>query len=116
MRLDAECRAFVSESLPPILRSWDPRELNKVAAPELIASMTPGKLRDLFEAFDRHLGTFESLGEWEGQARMNVTTQQGKVVVGRYETTARFARGPGRVTVEAVKRDEGWRIVYFWIK
>ncbi len=115
MRLDGENRAFLAEVVPPILESWDPQKLTQVASPELIASAPPEKVSEMFNVFRSRLGAFQSLGEFQGRAEMNATTQHGAMTMGQYQAAAQFTRGPGQVIVHTVKRDGAWRILYFRI-
>jgi hypothetical protein len=83
------------------------------AAPELLQSAPPEKLADFVRFVERRLGPLKTVGPIQkGQWQAFIGTAGPAVFTWQY-SDCQFERGPGRITMQLVKRSGGWRVVTF---
>jgi hypothetical protein len=113
--LDEEGKRYVDEAVPLIVTDWDQQALQTRISSEFKAVLKPGDLEGWFTVY-RKLGKLKRYVGSRGDANVSVTTQQGKVITGRYLVQAEFETGPAEIAVTLVKREGQWQIMGFRVK
>ncbi len=113
--LDASSKAYVEANVPPIISTWSKDELLKRSSPHLIKIINenPGQLEQLFQNLAK-LGAMQTLGDFNGEANISITAQNGKVITASYMTTAKFENGDGQIAVRLIQSPSGqWQFLLF---
>ena len=110
--LDKESMAYVDEVTPIILTDLNKDTLFQYASDQLISSAPDEEMDRVFNWF-KQLGEFEKYNGSTGQAKMSVTTGNGKQISGYYEAKADFSTGPATIKVTTVKIGNEWKIAGF---
>ena len=112
--LDKESMAYVDEVTPIILADLSKETLFQYASDQLKSSAPDEEMDRIFNWF-KQLGELEQYNGSTGQAKMSMTTGEGKVISGYYEAKADFSTGPATVKVTTVKIGVEWKIAGFHI-
>jgi len=110
--LDKESMAYVDEVTPIILADLNKETLFQYASDQLKSSAPDEDMDKIFTWF-KQLGEFEKYNGSKGQAKMSVTTGNGKQISGYYEAIADFSTGPATIKVTTVKIGDDWKISGF---
>jgi hypothetical protein len=110
--LDKESKAYVDEVTPKILANLNKEALFLYASDELKNSASQEDFEKIFNWFGK-LGKFVEYKESKGQARISVTTQNGKQITAYYEAQTEFETGPATIKVTAIKKADDWQIIGF---
>ncbi len=113
-RLDNESRAYADSAVRPVVEHWNAQALKDRAAPALLANLTPERLSNIFQWLST-LGALTSVEPCTGQARIDVSTGNGRVVSGKYTCKAQFQSGEAVISLVLVKNDGEWRIAGFHV-
>jgi hypothetical protein len=109
----SEGSEFATATIRLVAQPWNPEALVSRAAPELLQVTPADKLNDFVRFVARRLGPLESLGPVQnGQWRvfMGIT---GPAVYSWHFSDCQFERGPGRITMQLVKRGGAWQVLTF---
>ena len=115
LELDAECKAYVDSVVPAIAESWSVDTVMREASRELEQSAPRQSVARLFQSCSERLGKLTAYDGAVGEVNVSITTQQGKVVTGRYTAAAQFEKDEATFEVRTVKRNGQWRILYFGV-
>lgn len=114
-RASTEGAAFARETIVLVSQPWNAEALVSRAAPELLQTTSREKLVDFVAFISRRLGPLRAAGPMQnGQWRVYVGTK-GPAVFTSHFSDCEFERGPGRVTVQLVRRGDTWQVLSFHI-
>ena len=113
--LDEEARAYADKAVRPVINHWDPQALQDQASPSLLATVKPGQFASMFQFFQDKLGTSTSIEPCKGQARVNISTGNGRVITGAYACKAHFLKADAAVQLVLLKNRGEWRIAGFHV-
>jgi hypothetical protein len=111
--LDAESKAYVETSFKAIASKWDQQELLDRASPELLASIKPDALTQVFDKFSQYGALVEYEGA-TGAANVSYFNGVSKISAG-YQGKAKFENGEATFNVLLVKLSGKWLIKGFHI-
>ena len=112
--LDNVSKAYVDIVTPIILADLNKETLFRYASDQLNSSAKAEEMNRIFDWFKK-LGRFEKYNGSTGQAKMSLTTGEGKQSSGYYEAKADFSSGPATIKVTTVKIKGAWKIAGFRI-
>lgn len=112
---DASSKAYVDQSVPPIVSTWSVFELLDRASPELKASGTKEQLEQLFKKLSE-LGKLKEYQGSKGESLMSITPQNGKQITAKYKAMALFENGEAEIIIQLIKHDGNWQIINFHVK
>lgn len=112
--LDESSKEYVEANVPPIVSTWSKEELLKRSSPELlqVLNQKPGEIDQIFLKLSR-LGILNSFGDVKGEAKLDYTTNKGKVITASYVATAKFEHGEGQITVFLIQQSGQWQFLSF---
>ncbi len=109
-------QAYVDRVLPVALADWDSDRFFEETAPEFQQVTSPENLDSLFEICADRLGTMKRYRGAQGNAKVWFPRRpDGESARGFYTAVVDFEKDVARVQVEIVKRDDAWKIVYFFV-
>ena len=112
-RARAEGSQFAASSIDAVARPWRSEDLLNRAAPELLEVMPKEKLESFVGFVARRLGSVKKCGAVQnGQWRVFVGAKGPAVFTWHY-ADCEFDRGPGRLTLQLVRRRGDWKILTF---
>jgi hypothetical protein len=98
-----------------VARTWNAEALVSRAAPELLQATPPEKLAEFIGFVGRRLVPLRNAGPVQkGQWRVFMGTA-GPAVFAWQFSDCQFEHGPGRITLQLVKRHDGWRVLTFYV-
>jgi hypothetical protein len=112
--LDKESKAYADSAIPPIVTTWNGKELLDRASPEFKKAVTPEQLDRLFR-WVSSLGGLQKCEPTQGQALMSATTQSGKMISAQYTAKATFQKGEGTIKLGLIKHGDQWQILNFYV-
>lgn len=112
--LDKESKTYADAAIPAIASGWSERDLLARASPEFNQAVTQQKLDQLFRWF-ASLGRLQKCEPAQGQARISVTPQTGKVISGYYTAKATFEKGDATIRLGLIKHGDQWQIGGFYV-
>ncbi len=112
--LDAQSKAYVDRAVPAIVGHWNPQLLLARASPQLRASIRPGAMVGLFQAFSR-LGPMVAYQGATGGANIATSFGAGSSISAVYIAHASFAAGTATIRIALVKQDGHWEISGFFV-
>ncbi len=104
--------AYVDTNVPEIVKDWNPGELMKRAAPELLNATSRQQLAEMFRSLSVRLGSLKEYRGSTGDVRMT-DSPGGKVVTGTYRASAVFEKGPAEILCRMVYQVRTWKIQDF---
>jgi hypothetical protein len=109
----ADGSEFAASTIRAVAQPWSADALASRAAPELLQGTPVDKLKEFIGFVARRLGPLKSPGtvqngEW--RVFMAVT---GPAVYTWHFSDCQFERGPGRITMQLVKRRGAWQVLTF---
>jgi hypothetical protein len=112
-RAASEGATFAAETIEAVAQPWSADALVSRAAPELLQNAPAEKLPDFIRFVGRRLGPLKTAGPIQkGEWRVFMGTA-GPAVFAWQFSDCQFERGPARITMQLVKRYDGWRVVTF---
>jgi hypothetical protein len=112
-RAVVEGAEFAAETITSVASNWEPEPLIERAAPDFLESTPPEKLRQAISFFGGRLGPLKSSGATEnGQWRVAMRLTGLEIYTSHY-MDCEFEHGPGRVTIQLVKRGGKWEVLGF---
>lgn len=111
-KLDASSKAYADKAVSAIASTWSEDELIARESPQFKKAASREELDQLFKKF-RELGPLQSSEEIRGDAKVNFTTTDGKVVTAVYVEKATFQNGKAEITITLIQNDGLWQILGF---
>ncbi|UCG33009.1 MAG: hypothetical protein JSU68_15270 [Phycisphaerales bacterium] len=109
-RLRQSGRQYVDVSIPAIMSTWDPDELDHRASPELRLAMPRDEVTAMFAALHERLGPMETYEGCDGEVTLSYTLDEGKAARGTYEAAAKCAKGTLKIQVDLIYVNNNWLI------
>lgn len=112
--LDESSKEYVETNVPPIISTWSKEEFLKRSSPQLLQALNqkPEVIDQLFNKLSR-LGSMKSFGDIKGEARLDYTTNNGKVITASYVAKAKFEHGEGQIAVRLIRQSGNWQFLRF---
>lgn len=108
--LDSESKAFANSAVLAIATKWNTKALLVRSTPELRGSVSPDRLKRVFDNL-RRLGHLVRYLGAKGQARMSYHIGSGGMISAYYVARAKFEDGSARLQMRLVKRNGRWLIL-----
>lgn len=102
---------FTRQALESILRTWDIRALDRVAAPDLYKATSRNAVAAIFKQNSKTLGSLKSLSLKLDGEEARVSTDGTSELWRRYLVDARFVKDRRTFKVRIRKRNGAWLIV-----
>jgi hypothetical protein len=112
--MDKESKAYVDDAIVKIVSSWSKEELRSRASPEFLKTAQPQDLEKLFAVFSK-LGKMKEYKGSHGNANINFTTKQGKVIIAQYLAEIEFEKDSAKALLLIEKKNDRWVIHRFEI-
>lgn len=113
--LNRDAVAYVETNIPAVVASWNPDELTKRAAPELLTPLLRGELPKLFAWF-ASLGKLKKLDKPIGRVYTGFSVgSHTNGTWGEYAVHADFEVGPAQITIILTRVGESWKIMGFHV-
>jgi hypothetical protein len=74
------------------------------------AISVPNHIREQFKRLFRQLGKLQAYNGAKGDAKLSVTTQNGKVISAAYFASADFDTGPAEIKISLIKHRDQWQL------
>ena len=111
LRASAEGSTFAASTVSALGRNWNPESLIQRASPEMLMAMPPEKLRSFVQFVGGRLGLLKDCQDVQnGPWQVFVGTNGVSVFTSHY-CDCRFERGPGRVSIQLVRRSGIWKLM-----
>ena len=104
---------FATQTIASVGSAWDANLLLERAAPELLESTPPEKVRQFLSFVATRLGPLVSAGEVQNGQWRFFTGARGFSVFTWHFSDCEFERGQARITVQLVKRAGQWQVSSF---
>ena len=104
---------FAAQTIASVGSGWDANLLLEIAAPELLESTPPEKVRQFLSFVATRLGPLVSAGEVQNGQWRFFTGTTGFSVFTWHFSDCEFERGEARITVHLVKRAGKWQVSSF---
>jgi len=112
-RLDAEAKAYVEQTLPRVIGSWNVEELRHEASPELLRG-AGDKLATLYQTFGERLGPLKTVEAVKGSSFIRFWVFPWSLTItGNFVADVLFEKAPARVSVRTIRRNGRWQ--YLWL-
>lgn len=109
----SEGSEFAASTIRAVADPWNPDALVSRAAPEFLQVTPADKLDEFIRFIARRLGPLKGPGPiQDGQWQVFMGTT-GPVVYTSHFSDCHFERGPGRISMQLVKRGGAWQVVTF---
>jgi hypothetical protein len=126
IHLGPESKAFVDETVPKIVKSWDVQDLVDLASPDLLEAISRDEMDKVFEASAKRLGRLRTYtGSWQESADIRLFDPRQSHATFLYMTEAVFERGGATIGIQVKKRyglrallgrDTDWRVTSFTVR
>jgi len=126
IHLGPESKAFVDETVPKIVKSWDVQDLVDLASPDLLEAISRHEIDKVFEASAKRLGRLKTYtGSWQETADIKLFDPRQSHATFLYMTEAVFERGGATIGIQVKKRygirallgrDTDWRVTGFTVR
>jgi hypothetical protein len=111
-----DAQAYVDRVLPAAFAEWDSDLFFEETTPEFKNVTSSEKLDSLFEICADRLGKMKRYRGAQGNTTVWFPRRpDGETARGFYTAVVDFEKDVARVQVEVVKRDDAWKIVYFFV-
>lgn len=107
--LDAETKAWVDETIPPIIATWDSELLRQHSSKEALETVPPEVFDSLMETFSDKFGNMDEYLGSEGEGGININNFE-KNIGARYTIKARYGEQIVRMYLVGVKEEGAWKI------
>jgi len=110
-----EGKAYLRTTLPLIMHTWDIKEFDKYAAPELYKTSPRKRVEWFLNLSRRDLGPLRdySVKNWMWNA--GIWTGTGPGLVETYVLSARFEKASGTIRTQIMKRNNAWQITTLFV-
>jgi hypothetical protein len=112
-RAQEEGSRFAAETIATVGSGWDANLLLERAAPDLLESTPPEKVRKFLSFVGTRLGPLVSAGEVQNGPWRFFTGARGFSLFTWHFSDCQFERGKARITVQLVKRAGKWQVSSF---
>ena len=112
--LDKSSKEYVDQAIPAVVTTWSKVELTKRESKAFQRVATDEQITKLFTLFHR-LGALKTYDGCKGEATINYTPKEGKVITAAYLGHATFENGEAEIKVGLIQEDGGWKIQSFHV-
>ncbi len=114
-RLNEDAVGYIEKNVPAIVSGWNPEELIKRGAPEMLTPTAKTDLPKLFTWLST-LGKLKKLDKATGNIFANANTNSAvNGTFGKFTSKAEFDAGTAVVTVSLKRVGESWQITGFYV-
>ncbi len=113
--MDKESKVFVDSTIPPIIDSWDYKELIKHASPGFLLNSPAEEIASVFNVFSETFGPLKSYNGSKGLSNISFTIQDGMMVTAKYIAVATFEKAPATIHMRLIKNKEEWQYKKFHV-
>lgn len=113
-RLDASSKDYVDKTVPKIVATWSVDELLGQGCARFKQGVSDAQLRQIFVKLST-LGSLVTYEGSKGDARVNFSPKDGRVVMAAYQAKARFERGDATINITLLQVDGQWQILGFYV-
>ena len=107
----ADGAKFAQGTIAVIATDWNADALIALASPELLQSTPPDKLRAFIAFVGGRLGSLKSCQDVQNGPWQLFLGSAGLSAVTWHYSDCQFEKGPGRITLQLVRRSGAWRVV-----
>jgi len=112
--LNQESKAWVDSTIPKILTNWNVNEMVNDSSPELMQTTSESDVSKLFSTLSSKLGAFKKYDGSTGEAGVDINNGR-EMTTAQYVAEADFTEGTANVTIEGIKENGVWKILYFYV-
>jgi len=114
-RLDAEAKAYVEQTLPRIIGSWNVEELRHEASPELLRGAGE-KLATFYQVSAERLGPLKTVQAVKGDSYVRFWVFPWSLTIGgNFVADVLFEKAAARVSIKTIRRNGRWQYQWFYV-
>ena len=115
IKLDKQATAYIQNTVPEIVGSWNAQALIDRATPELASSMKSsadtGRIFTMFQ----QLGALKHLDKPTGHITSGASSKTGPITIGSYVAQDDFEKGKATISIQLRRSGNSWEINGFHV-
>jgi hypothetical protein len=112
--LNKESQAWVDDTIPKIIATWNVDEAIRDSSPELLQITSKDELKALFTTLSSKLGGLKQYNGSTGEAGVEISNGH-KITTAEYIARADFTNGSGEISIRCIKENSEWKILEFHV-
>jgi hypothetical protein len=112
--LNKESKAWVDETVPRIVTTWNVDETINNSSPELLQIMSREDIKVLFSTRSTKLGPFKKYNGSTGEAGIEINIGH-KFTTAEYTARTNFINGAAEISIRGIKENGAWKILEFHV-